>query len=88
MEQETADTTNEERGLYRLILNRAITSQLGDAVFAVVSMELTGAVDGKAVHFKAQGRRLIEPGGKVVFGGNTLDAAEDETEPESLIPKL
>jgi len=63
-EVEEAGETSEQRALYRLIRLRAIACQLADARYAVRVAKLTGQEpqSGKTVHFKGQGRTLIDEG--------------------------
>lgn len=59
----TAGDSPAEQSLYRLIWQRAVASQMPDAVFATRAAELVGgAIDGKPLVFVAKGRKLVSPG--------------------------
>ncbi len=70
-----------EKALYRLIWQRAVASQLADAIYAVRSVRLEGDAAGTAVEFKATGKTLITPGWQAVYAEDAADedAEKDET---------
>lgn len=70
---------DEEQALYRLIWQRAVASQLADAIYAVRSVRLTGDAEGTAVAFKATGRTLLSPGWLAVYAD---DAQDEDSEPD------
>jgi len=73
-EQLEAGDDDDQRALYRLIWQRAVASQLADAIYAVRSATLVGDADGMRVTFTATGRTLIDPGWMAVYA----DDSEDE----------
>ncbi|SEM30057.1 type I DNA topoisomerase [Acinetobacter sp. DSM 11652] len=79
--------TEDEKKLYRLIWERAIASQLQDAVYAVRTVELSGDVDGLPVAFNATGRTLVKPGWLAVYGDDEPDE-DSEKESSNPIPQL
>lgn len=82
-----AGETEQEKALYRLIWQRAIASQLADAVYAVRSATLAGQTEqGEAVTFTATGRTLKNPGWMVVYGADEDDT--EEAESSNPIPAL
>ena len=66
-----------EKALYRLIWQRAVASQLADAVYAVRTVRLDGDADGTPVSFKATGKTLTSPGWQAVYAE---DAADEDSE--------
>ncbi|MBS1943322.1 MAG: type I DNA topoisomerase [Bacteroidetes bacterium] len=72
---EDAGDTEEEKAVYHLIRQRAIASQLADAVYDTRTAILTGEAEGRAVRFKAQGATVREPGWLTLLAG---EASEDE----------
>nr|AGH89377.1 putative DNA topoisomerase I TopA [uncultured bacterium] len=70
-----------EKALYRLIWQRAVASQLADAIYAVRSVRLAGDAEGTAVEFKATGKTLLSPGWQAVYAEDAADedAEKDET---------
>lgn len=67
----------EQQALYRLIWQRAVASQLADAVYAVRTATLTGQADGTVFTFMATGRTLTDPGWLAIYAEDTED--EDKT---------
>ncbi|MDP2129173.1 MAG: type I DNA topoisomerase [Pseudohongiella sp.] len=75
----------EERDLYRLIWQRAVSSQLADALYKVRTATLSGSVGAQVVKFVATGRTLTAPGWQVVYSD---DSEEDDDLQESPVPEL
>ncbi|EGJ6041360.1 TPA: type I DNA topoisomerase [Escherichia coli] len=73
-----AGDTDEQRALYRLIWQRAVASQLADAIYAVRTATLTGNADGTPVTFVATGRTLTDPGWMAVYAEDTEDEADKD----------
>lgn len=88
LEDESVGENGDERELYRLIRNRAIASQMADAVFDTrqISLESEDAVGDKKMQFKASGRVLRTAGWKSLVARD--DASEDDDEMANPIPKL
>ncbi|MDR1577441.1 MAG: type I DNA topoisomerase [Deltaproteobacteria bacterium] len=92
--QVNAETVSEnelEQALYKLIWQRAMASQLADAVFATVKAALKTELDGQAVNFEAKGRRLLEPGWKVILAEDSADenaSDKDKDELNNPVPPL
>lgn len=78
-----AGENDDERALYRLIWQRAVASQLADAIYAVRSATLRGDAAGLPVRFTATGRALIVPGWTAVYAD---DEEEDGEAPASSNP--
>ena len=83
-EHASAGESDDEKALYALIRLRAIASQLADAVYAVRSLRLGAALDGKEAVFDSRGRTLVSPGWKVLLQEDQAD--EEEAEPENPVP--
>lgn len=70
-------STNDEQQLYQLIWQRAVASQLENAVFSVRTVVLTGTLeDGRNVSFIAKGRTLISAGWLEIY--SDIDESEDQ----------
>lgn len=75
-----AGETDQEKALYRLIWQRAVASQLADAIYAVRAVTLEGkTANDEKVTFSATGRTLKNPGWMVVYGADEDDTAEAES---------
>lgn len=59
--------TDDEKALYRLIWQRAVASQLADAVYAVRAVKLEGELEDCKVSFKGVGRTLKSPGWIAIY---------------------
>jgi len=83
--QECAGETDDEKALYALIRERAIASQLTNAVYAVRTVILKSAktAQGKPVHFEAKGRTLIQEGWRGFLGGDATEAEDDKEQVSS-----
>ncbi len=77
-DQLEAGDASEEQALYRLIWQRAVSSQLADARYAVRSATLVSEVDGKAVRFVATGRTLVAPGFLAIYADVTEEKEDDD----------
>lgn len=80
--------TPDEKKLYHLIWQRAVASQLADAIYAVRSAELTGDVDGQLVKFNASGRTLLKQGWLAVYSDDEADDDSEKAEASNPIPEL
>ncbi|MDD2862822.1 MAG: type IA DNA topoisomerase, partial [Acidiphilium sp.] len=78
-----AGETDDEKALYRLIWQRAVASQLADALYAVRSARLDGNAEGLAVSFTATGRTLKSPGWMAVYAADEDDSDDDEADASS-----
>ncbi|EIH1870969.1 TPA: type I DNA topoisomerase [Escherichia coli] len=76
---------DDEKALYRLIWQRAVASQLADAMYAVRTVRLAGDAAGTPVSFKATGRTLLSPGWQAVYAEDAKDE-NDEPDEESNNP--
>lgn len=81
-EMTEAGETEEQKALYRLIWQRAIASQIEDAVYAVRSVRL----EGNGYHFSGNGRTLKNPGWMKVYANE--DDEEEKGEINNPIPSL
>lgn len=79
-----AGESPDERALYKLIWERAIASQLEDAVYKVNDVELCAAgPEGQEFVFKARGRVLVSLGWKSL---TPKDAAMEDEDQEAVSP--
>lgn len=93
-----AGESDEEKALYRLIWQRAVASQIADAIYAVRTATLTGDADGMAVEFVARGRTLLERGWLAVYAADDDDGEDgdqdskdrdsDDGEADNPVPRL
>ena len=80
-EVETAGQGGDEQALYKLIRQRAIASQLADAVYKTRTATLLGQVDSRQVRFRAKGETLQEPGWLSLVGEGH-EEADGQDRPE------
>lgn len=87
---ETAGTTEQEQALYRLIRDRAIASQLADAVYAVRTAMLRSVelVDGGPALYRARGKTLTSPGWKSLYTDDDAGESDDGDNPDNPVPAL
>ncbi|EPW5305616.1 DNA topoisomerase, partial [Escherichia coli] len=78
--------TDEEKALYKLIWQRAVASQLADAIYAVRTVTLDGDAQGLAVKFNASGRTVTSPGWMAVYSDDTEE--DEEAAASNPIPAL
>lgn len=83
-----AGETDDEKALYRLIWQRAVASQLADAIYAVRSVRLAGDAEGLAVAFTATGRTLQSPGWMAVYAADADDSDDEGEASNNPIPAL
>lgn len=76
---EVAGTDEQQRALYRLIWQRAVASQLADAVYKANSVTLEASDGAETFEFRARGRVLVDPGWLVL---TAKDAVQDEGDDE------
>ncbi|MDR2141873.1 MAG: type I DNA topoisomerase [Deltaproteobacteria bacterium] len=91
IEEEIAGANELEQALYKLIWQRAVASQLTDAVYATAKGTLNSELADKEVIFEAKGRRLVEPGWKIVLAEDQADETVQEKDHEELnnpVPRL
>ncbi|EDB3234680.1 type I DNA topoisomerase [Salmonella enterica subsp. enterica serovar Virchow] len=81
-----AGETDEEKALYKLIWQRAVASQLADAIYAVRTVTLDGDAQGLAVKFNASGRTVTSPGWMAVYSDDTEE--DEEAAASNPIPAL
>lgn len=86
-----AGETPAQKALYQLIRQRALASQLADAIYAVRTAQLKGMedIDGRPVNFEAKGRTLIHPGWrKLTNHDQTEEQGATPGEMDNPIPNL
>lgn len=81
-EIERAGQGDEEQALYSLIRQRAIASQLADAVYKTRSAVLLGQIEGKQIRYRAKGETLAEPGWLALMGAATPEDPADNDHEE------
>ncbi len=86
IEIEDIKASEEEKNLYDLIRNRALASQLQDAIYKVRKVILQSEFEGKEIILEAQGKTLIFQGWKLLFE-DSQDFEENDDE-DNNIPKL
>jgi len=84
-----AGQTDDERALYRLIWERAVASQLADAVYRVNTLNLVSTDSDQPFIFRACGRELLIPGWRAVTAVDAADEADDhERDDSGRVPSL
>lgn len=83
-----AGDNDEERALYKLIRVRALASQLCSTDYAVSKATLEGELDDKKVLLKASGRRMTNPGWRVLLAGDQSEEDDDQPDTSNPLPKL
>lgn len=78
-----AGESEEERALYKLIWQRAVASQLADAIYAV----RTAVLSGEGFNYEATGRTLVTPGWMAVYDDSS-DIDKDDEESTNPVPDL
>ena len=87
---ETAGETPDEHKLYELIRNRALASQLADAVYATrrVILKADNAIDGTDIYFEGKGKTMTSPGWTSLTAEDQATEASEDQEPDNPIPNL
>src|SRR5699024_9159051 len=75
-----AGQTDDERALYKLIWERAVASQLADALYSVNTVELVATDADQEFTFRAKGKDLVKPGWRAL---TAADATAEDDEAES-----
>lgn len=88
-----AGQTDDERALYKLIWERAIASQLADALYSVNTLDLVATDSERDFLFRARGRELVKSGWRAVTAIDATsesddDAAEDDAAGGGSVPSL
>lgn len=81
-----AGDTPQQKALYRLIFDRAVASQLEDAIYAVRSAELVDLVDPELT-YRARGQTLVTPGWRSLYIDDD-DGEDGEAPTSNPIPAL
>ncbi|MCB8835293.1 DNA topoisomerase I, partial [Escherichia coli] len=80
VEDREAGEDDKQKALYQLIWQRAVASQLADAVYKTVTLDLTADAGGERFHFRARSAELVKQGWRIVAADEKSD---DEDEDES-----
>jgi DNA topoisomerase-1 len=83
-----AGEEEQQQALYRLIWRRAIASQLADAQYRVVTVDLEARSAGQKFEFQARSALLISQGWKIVTADDKADDEEQEEENNGQVPLL
>ena len=75
-----AGDTENEKAIYRLIWRRAVASQLADAEYNTVTLDLSCRQGADTFQFRARSAVLVKPGWKVVASDDDKDDDEDVAE--------
>ena len=82
VEDREAGEDDKQKALYRLIWQRAVASQLADAVYKSVTLDLAADADGERFHFRARSAELVKQGWKIAATDEKNDD-DDEDEPNN-----
>lgn len=85
---EEAGETEAQRGLYRLIRERAIASQLAEARYRNTAVRLVALDGGTAFEFVAKGRVMTDPGWRVLTQGDAADEGNGDDDETGQVPVL
>lgn len=88
IETDTAGTTDDEQTLYRFIRERAIASQLADAVYSVNSLVLASTVEGKTFTFKATGKTLVSEGWRKLTKEDATSEDQEDDSSNGKVPEM
>jgi|WetSurMetagenome_2_1015567.scaffolds.fasta_scaffold05262_3 DNA topoisomerase I len=81
------DGTEKEKALYGLIRNRAIVSQLKDAVYHMTRLVLTSEREGRVFTFTASGKAVTFPGWTAYISGPE-DESDEKKDDQNNVPAL
>ena len=82
VEDREAGEDDKQKALYSLIWQRAVASQLADAVYKSVTLDLAADADGERFHFRARSAELVKQGWKIAATDEKNDD-DDEDEPNN-----
>lgn len=84
-----AGQTDDERALYKLIWERAVASQLADALYSVNTVELVATDADQEITFRARGKELVKPGWRALTAADATAEDEDaESDAGGSVPAL
>jgi len=79
---------DKQKALYRLIWQRAVASQLADAVYKTVTLDLAADAGAERFLFRARSAELVRPGWKVLAADEKSDDDDDEEATNGRVPLL
>lgn len=88
MAVEEAGETEAQRGLYRLIRERAIASQLAEARYRNTVVRLVALDGGTAFEFVAKGRVMTDSGWRILTQGDAADEGDGDDDETGQVPVL
>ncbi|MCL2660991.1 MAG: type I DNA topoisomerase [Acidobacteriaceae bacterium] len=78
----------QQAALYALIRERALASQLADAVYSVNTLCLTTGTEAQPFVFRASGKTLVEPGWTSLTPDDPTEEQEDADDECGVVPAL
>ncbi len=87
IDAETEGATDDEKTLYKLIRDRALASQLADAVYSVNHVVLVATKEGKKFTFKATGKTLVSEGWRKLTKEDSTSEDQEE-DSNGKVPEL
>lgn len=88
VEDREAGEDDQQKALYRLIWQRAVASQLADAVYKTVTLDLAADAGGERFHFRARSAELVKQGWKIVAADEKSDDEDEDESTNGRVPQL
>jgi DNA topoisomerase-1 len=88
VEDREAGEDDKQKALYRLIWQRAVASQLADAVYKTVTLDLTADAGGERFHFRARSAELVKQGWRIVAADEKSDDEDEDESTNGRVPML
>lgn len=88
VEDREAGEDDKQKALYRLIWQRAVASQLADAVYKTVTLDLAADAGGERFHFRARSAELVKQGWRIVAADEKSDDEDEDELTNGRVPML
>lgn len=88
VEDREAGEDDKQKALYKLIWQRAVASQLADAVYKTVTLDLTADAGGERFHFRARSAELVKQGWRIVAADEKSDDEDEDESTNGRVPML
>lgn len=88
VEDREAGEDDKQKALYRLIWQRAVASQLADAVYKTVTLDLAADAGGERFHFRARSAELVKQGWRIVAADEKSDDEDEDESTNGRVPML
>lgn len=88
IEADSEGSTDDEKTLYKFIRDRALASQLADAVYSVNSLVLEAKKENETFTFKASGKTLVSEGWRKLTKDDSTNEDQEEENTNGKVPQL